>query len=365
MSARCLVLFALFTLVASAAAQDETVLGKKCSEWLTILKEHKETKFRRAALIALEVFGPKTRGVVDGVEEALEKDSEPAIRREAALLLGRMGADAKEAVPYLAEALKKDKSDMVREAAALSLGDKLSEYAHEQVLVLAGALTDSHAGTRAAAAAALNHFGDKARLALPQLAAIAKDKKADRLPRMYAVQILSRLQADQPETGAILIAVAGESEASVSLRVAALEGIGRLEKAGAAELQTLGQLLQDKQVELRRAAAGVLSKIGPPSASLWPQIQGRLQDDDGTVRYQLIHVAGAVAEQEKEAVPALAQVAVKDALVENRLAAIGELGQLGSIANPAAETLANLATQDARAAIREAATAALKKINSK
>src|SRR5262249_2378907 len=110
----------LFTLPRHAQKAD-LVLGKKCAEWLTMLKEHKEVKFRRAALIALEVFGPGTPGVLPGLCEALTRDAEPMIRRETALLLGRMGADAKEAVPHLTEAAKKDRDDAVREAAAEAL----------------------------------------------------------------------------------------------------------------------------------------------------------------------------------------------------------------------------------------------------
>ncbi|MCI0380503.1 MAG: HEAT repeat domain-containing protein, partial [Gemmataceae bacterium] len=97
-------------------AQDEEVLGKKRSEWLAILKEHKEVKFRRAAIIALEVIGPRSRGVLEGLFEALDQDADPEVRREAALTLGRMGADAKGAAEALGEALKRDKADVVREA---------------------------------------------------------------------------------------------------------------------------------------------------------------------------------------------------------------------------------------------------------
>jgi hypothetical protein len=345
-------------------SQDDTVLGKKSVEWLTVLKDHKEVKFRRAALIALEVFGPKTRGVLAGLYEALEKDAESEVRRETALLLGRMGPDAKEAVPYLAEAMKKDKADAVREAAALALGDKLNPFAHEHVLVFAGALKDAHAGTRAAAAAALNSLGDKASLALPQLTEVAKDKKADRLPRVYAVQIVSRLKAEEPEVATLLAGIATETEAPGTVRLAAVEGIGRREKTTKEELQALVQVLTEKSVELRRAAAAALAKLGEQAASMWPQVQPRLQDEDNAVRFQLIRLAGAVARDHKEAVTVLAQVAAKDAHVENRLAAIGELGELGSLAAPAADALAAIAAQDARAALREAAAAALKKVRS-
>ncbi|MCI0683872.1 MAG: HEAT repeat domain-containing protein [Gemmataceae bacterium] len=344
--------------------EDDKIRGLNREGWLTVLKKDKDTKRRRAAVIVLEVYGPKGRGVVTGLCEALEKDGEPEIRREIALLLGRMGPDAKEAVPYLAEALKNDKAGVVREAAALALGDKLSPFAHEQVLVFAGALKDSHAGARAAAAAALNSLGEKAALALPQLTHVAQDKKADRLPRLYAVQIISRLQADQAEAGPLLAGIATDADAPATVRLAALDGLGRRERTSKEEAQALVQVLQDKTVELRRAAAASLATLGEQAAPPWTQVQARLQDADNTVRFQLIRVAGIIARDQKEAVTALAELAAKDAHVENRLAAIGELGQLGPTAASAADALATIAAQDARAALREAAAAALKKIRS-
>lgn len=357
-----LVLVALLAIPAVARSQDDKLGGKTCGEWLVVLKEHKEVKFRRAALVVLEVYGAKTRGVVAGLQEALEKDAEPEIRRDAALLLGRMGPDSKEAVPFLAEALKKDKAAIVREAAALALSDKLNSFAHEQVLVFATALKDTHAGTRAAAATALHVLGDKARLALPQLIEVAKDRKADRVPRLYAVQLVSRLQTDEPDTGSLLVNIVRDDEAAAPIRIAAAEGLGRRDKSTKEELEAIIHLLQQKQLELRRAAATALAKLGEQTAPVWPLVRARLQDDDNTVRFQLIRVAGAVGREQKEAIELLGQLAQKDEHVENRLAAIGELGQLGPAALPAAKVLESLSTQDARAAIREAATAALKKV---
>jgi hypothetical protein len=138
--------------------------------------------------------------------------------------------------------------------------------------------------------------------------------------------------------------------------------MGRLEKTTAADLEALGTTLAEKQVELRRAAAAVLAKLGAQAGALWPQIKARLQDEDITVRFQLIRATGALATHQKEAVGTLAQLALKDGHVENRLAAIGELGQLGPVASDAAEALAGIASQDARAAVRDAAAAALKKV---
>jgi HEAT repeat protein len=359
-------LFVMVVLIAGvpplAAQEEEPVLGKKSSEWLATLKNDKELKRRQASLIALEVFGPRTRGVVPGLIEALARDPEAELRRGVALLLGSMGGDAKEAVPHLCEALKMDKADVVREAAALALAGKLNEFAHEQVLVLAGALKDGHAGTRAAAAEALKNLGDKAAPALPQLLDIARNGKSDRLLRLYAIQIVSRLQEDADVKSKLLMGILEEPAAHATLKIAAMEGLARADKLAAAEVEALGRLLKAPSADLRRAAARALAGHGEQAGPVWAQVQAGLRDDDITVRYQLMRVAGALAGEHKEAIPALTSAALQDAHVENRLAAIQELGQLGPTAAAAGETLRKIAAGDARASIREAAAAALKRI---
>lgn len=354
-----LVVVLCLALGASVAAQEEeVVLNKKRSEWLAILKEHKEVKFKRAALIALEVIGPKSKGVLDGLFAALEKEPNPDIRREVALLLGRMGTDAKGAVDALGQALKMDKDESVREAAALALGGNQSEAAHTQVMILAGALKDKHAGTREAAAAALQKLGEKAKPALPQLTEVALDKKADRFPRLYAIQIISRFGDE--ETAKVLITIlSGEPAAAV--RQAALEGLGRLGEKAAAALPNLIEGLKEKEPELRRAAAVALGKIGPKAKEAWPVIKATYNDSDTAVRHQMIRLAGSLAKEQPQAVALLAEAADKDVNQENRLAAIQELSQLEAAASAAVPTLEKL-LQDPRASIRDAAQAALKKI---
>src|SRR5262245_9132825 len=114
--------------------QEEVVLGKKRSEWLQILKEHKDAKFRRAAVIALGVMGPRVGGVLDGLYGAVDADPDPEVRREIVLMLSRMGPDAKGAADVMGDVLKRDKADTVREAAALSLAGKLNDQAFTQVM---------------------------------------------------------------------------------------------------------------------------------------------------------------------------------------------------------------------------------------
>lgn len=356
-------LVAMCSLLAGVSpGQDEVVLGKKAPEWLTLLKEAKEVRFRRAALIALEVFGPKVPGVIPGLLEALEKEPEPEIRRDVAQLLGRMGADAKGAVEALGVALKNDKSALVREAAARSLGGKLGPHAHSQVQVLAAALQDPHPGTRVAAVETLKDFGDNARPVLAQLLAILKDNKSDRFTRIYAANIVARFKEDATTSVPVLMATVGDPEALAAVREAAADALGRLGPDAAEAVGLLARVLKDKEASVRRAAAVALGQLGEKSLAAWPAVKEALTDSDKAVRHQAIRLAGSFGGQEKSVVAPLAQAALSDEHTENRLAAIQELGELGPIAAPARPILAKIAHGDVRPTVREAAANALKRV---
>lgn len=355
-------LVALFAGTASTAlAQDETIAGKKVSEWVKILKTHKEVKFRRAAVIALEVAGPKVKNVLDTLLEALAKDSEAELRREVAMCLDRMGADAKGAVESLGEALKKDKSEVVREAAARALARGLKDLAHTQVFILAGALKDPHQGTRATAAEALHNLGEKAKPALDQITAAAKEVKNDRFTRLYCVQIVAKW-GDMLAGPPLLFHVAKESDAPAGLREAALDGLSILAPGHMETPKLMSAALGDKQVEIRRAAAGALAKMADKADPVWPAVKRGLQDGDAQVRYQLYRVTANLAKGQKEAVGLLLQAAKKDVTAENRLAAILELGELSTLARSVLKDLQELAENEARPQLREAAQVAVRKI---
>ncbi len=357
----CLGIVACLTCLIGAQ-EEETVLGKKRSEWLKLLKGSKEAKFRRASLIALEVIGPKAGGVVDGILEGDLGGWPGGVHLGADLSEGDVSRPAQ-----LRLLVKKDKADIVREASARSLG-KLADQAESQVLILAGALADKHAGTRAAAAETLNELGDKARPALPHLLKVLGDKNADRFTRTYAALILVRFDDEFRTIIPALGAVLADKDAPLSVREAAADAMGRLGGGtGAHAAEGLAKILASKteKAELRRAAAIALGKVGAKVDSSWPAAKIALQDADNSLRYQAIRLAGRLAKEvmnERAAVSALADVAAKDDNTENRLAAIQELGQLGAAAADAVQTLTRLASGDSRASIREAAEDALKKI---
>src|SRR5262245_38500436 len=74
-----------------AADEDDPVAaGRKASEWLEMLRSDPAPKRRQAALIALEIVGPKARKVLPGIANAVRKDAEESVRAAAAQTLGRM-----------------------------------------------------------------------------------------------------------------------------------------------------------------------------------------------------------------------------------------------------------------------------------
>jgi len=352
-----------FTAQSSGQAGDK-IQGKTAVEWIETLKTNKEARFRRVALIVLEVYGPRKEGVLPAITAALEADEDAQVRREAAMLLGRIGEEGKGSIYALADALKKDKSELVREAAAQALGSKtLNKFADEQVRVLAEALTDAHAGTRAAAAEAILKLGDKAAPALPALTALAKDAAKDRFSRQFALKCLSRLATDDRDIAQMFADILRDKSAPLAVREEAAEGLGRSTVAADRVVPPLAELLNDPVLEIRKAVAISLTRQGKDADIAWPKVEEALKGPDQVVRYQLIRLTGQIAKVREQAIDALVERAKFDANVENRLAAIQELGDLpGANTTTALEVLVQ---SDTNAAIRTAAEASLKKLESK
>lgn len=343
----------------------DSYLGKTSAEWVKILREDKNPKRRRVSLLALEAIGVKPTGVMPGLLDALREDPDPEIRQEIALLLGRIGPDAKGAAAALGERLANDKNERVRQAAATALGAKLIKDAATQVRTLAAALKDKHEGTRRAAAETLKNLGEPAEGAVPELIVLAKDATADRFSRVYALQIISLWGGEDKGTGPALMQALAEKDAHPTVRQAAAEGLGRLGGDDPATVTALGTALTSAPPEVRRSAAAALGQLSAKAGPAWQGIKTTLEDrkgDSGT-RYPLIRTAAALAKANADAVPVLAKLAQDDDAAENRLAAIQELGDLGPTATAAIPVLQGIAQGDARATLREAAQAALKKIN--
>jgi HEAT repeat protein len=363
MAGRLLLSLALFLGLAHAAPAGDFG-GKTAGEWLKLLREDKNPKVRSIAVLALSTIGPKVTGVTTGLLDALREDPEPEIRREIALQVGRLATDIKGATEALGDRLVNDKNELVRQAAATALGGKLAEKAEGQVSNLVKALKDKHEGVRRAAAETLKNMGEKAKPAVPALIEVAKDPSGDRFTRIYAITVIGQWGKENKGTGPALAVVIVEKDAHITVRQAAAEGLGRLGGDFPPGIEALGKGLLDGPPELRRSVAITLGQVGKHAGPAWPAIKATLQDkkSDSTTRFALIRAAASVAKEHADAVGELLKLAEFDDAVENRLAAIQELGELGAVAAAAAKDLQRIAGNDARAAIREAAAAAHKKI---
>ena len=356
----------------AAEDPDPTVpgTGQKVSYWVTTLKESKELRLRRAALIAFEIAGPAPRGVLAAINQALKSDPEESIRMESAKLLGRLYAKAKDAkmeltptIESLTEALDKDKSNRVREAAAMALG-KAGPDARWAVPVLAKALKEPNESLRREVAESLGRLGPEAHQARVELADLLKDKQSDRISRSSAAFALGQLGAFDAATSVpVLSESLNDNGTPAEVRKAAAEALGVLGPDARAAAVHLGAALKDKNLDVRRAAAVALDRLGKEAKPAFAAMKEALRDEDRAVRSQVIHALGNVGRETPEVVPLLID-ATQDKVTEVRLTAIYALAAVGPAAKAAIPVLTN-ASRDGQPALRDAATEALKKIQEK
>jgi HEAT repeat protein len=370
MSCRFVVLTALALGMLSGPAWGQPkVLGKTQAEWIKILEEHKETRFRRAAVLALksEEFA-RTPELKAALTQAMTSDKEPEVRREVAAALGDFKGEAKDMIDALAQRLEKDDNAKVREAAARSLG-RLAEFAGIHVPRLGQALKDADPATRTAAAEALIAFGDKAREVFPQLTEAALDPKNEVFMRIYAVRILAKHSARGDKTAEVLATILSEKSAALDLRQMTATALGLLGPQGLAGVAALAQAFEDDRPgekqdkdqfqELRRTAGAALGKVGPKAVAALPAVVKVMHDPDVALRAQAVRLTGVFGKDNAEVATHLVQLLKEERNAEVLVAVIQESAELGI--QPAVEQLTALA-EDPRMTIRDAARVSLKKL---
>ena len=343
------------------ADDDPSVAGKKVSEWTKLLEKDETPRVRRAAVIALGIAGPKTPGVVGTLAQALRKDKEAEVRREAVQVLRDMGDNALDALPALLEALREDSDDGVRQTAAVALG-RIAKNARSAVVPLTAALKDKHPGTRAAAAESLGQFGREANDATEELVVCLLDKSNDRFVRSYAAISLGRIKGDPDTVVPALVKVLGE-DLHMELRDTLIESLGQYGGRAAEATPLLIKFAKEPTANTRRKAVVTLGRIGREASSAVPTLCELLKakESDKVLLSAVIRTLGAFGKEARDAVPDLVEKCKGDVLLEVRLAAIEELGNIGPDAKLAVGIL-TIAQKDGRADVREAAGESLKKI---
>ncbi|MBI1916124.1 MAG: HEAT repeat domain-containing protein [Planctomycetes bacterium] len=413
---------ALLAAAGTARPQDETdriVRGKKASEWMQILRTHKDPRTRRIALIALDQAGPQTRKIFDTIGAALRDDKEIAVRQGAALTLGRLGAKALDertfinipivaGVEALAFAIKHDKSPVIREAAAAALARIASSVkdapaeVRATVPTLAAALKDESPDVRVAAADGLGAIGsdaDKAVTALIQAVRDNKGKEGIRV-RTYLVSALGRIGKPSSSAVDILVDQAFEAEpAGVppqvhgELRRAAVTALGLIGNPEA--LPPLAKLLEDamtvrevkvkddrgervlrqvKDLQMTRIAMTALNHYGFERKSVLPTLlKATAIEQDQYVRCQALHAIGQLGKElgadlggQRKAVLTAFRNGMADKINDVALASILSLGELGrGIIGADYEVVRDdlkRATRAPQRAISDAATSVLKQL---
>lgn len=347
--------------------------GRKASAWAAVLKEDSSVRKRQAAVVALgQIWADfKYPPALPAVGKAVRNDPSPAVRARAAAVLGNLRRDdAKGALTDLTEALKAEKEPDVRKELVTSLG-RFGELALPAVGPLTGALKDADPGTRAAAAEALGRVGREAASAAPDLLPMLKE--TDKALRQAAVFALGRVgTADTPAVGPALAGMAaGEKEPEVRRElVVALGLLG--DKAEPVALALAGGLA-DADAETRqlacRSLAGFGSAVGPALAAL---LKAAAADPDKNVRIDAWRAVGnALGPGGMLAhIPLLADRLAADPDFEVRITVADELGALGPLPEdgPHRKDVAaalRKAQADAQVKVREAATAALRKVERK
>jgi HEAT repeat protein len=219
-------------------------------------------RFATAFLVASLMHG-SVRADVDSLIRDLGSN-DPEVRRLAAKQLSEKGEDAKEAFAALAKALKDDDVYVRRFAvqAIGSIGDKTPGV----IPALSGALKD---GNKRVVDAAVEALGKVGAAGVKPLTELVKDKNADTMLRVKAVQGVGRAGKAAKEAVPTLMAVVKDggkrNDASViTLRTEAANALGEIGPEAKEAVKTLEDLNGDKGVRdqgLKRAVQQALRKI--------------------------------------------------------------------------------------------------------
>lgn len=348
-----------------AAQEDPIVRGRTVSEWFRLIREESNPQRRLAALMIIDSqAGPNVPIVLPNLLREVGENSDPGIRRRIVSLLPRYRDRGDEITKAFRSALAKDADPRVREAAASAIPKLDRTTAITLIPDLAEALKDQATEVRAAAAQTIGILAQAdAQIALetiPQLTAALKDPSEEvRFQSAYALSQLGSSAAASAEALAEMYL----TDREIRNRKEAAKALASIGPKAASVTEKLLKGLEDPHPEIRQSAAFALGRLqGEPDRAL-PALLRAARDPNVSVRCLAVHAIGAYGKSATHLIPELIDILRRDEVADVRLAAIEELASFGPDARPALEAL-RLASKDGRAAIREAALAALKKIES-
>ena len=302
--------------------------------------------------------------IVIAFREAILTDKAERVRLRVANLAKDMRlAQLQTLVPTLGEVMQNDKDPAVR-LAALEAVMKAGDKGKTIINIVVALFKDSDTAIRANSAELIGRIGPEAKAAIPGLILLLKDSEAS--VRLAATFSLGRVGSDGLLAINELCQLLG-NDSDIPVRKEAARAFALLGSPAKAAIPVLGKAIrEDKSEEVRQAALIALGKFGADVKLVVADVLEVMKNDkDKNVRAYAVHTLGnSLGGGLKDYVKELATQLSKDPEGEVRLAIVQELGALGPDAKDALPQL-GVASSDVQLAVRDAAKAAVKRINAK
>ena len=219
-------------------------IGKPALNAVLKSLKHKNPQVREQAARCLGImatkgsFGHRRKAVITALKKATQ-DPDDTVSKRATHALGAFGADGTPAIAALIKNLK-HKDYLVRFAAADSLGN-LGPKASSAIPALIKAMKDRNWPVKRSVAIALGKMGPLGFWAVPTLVRSLKNQRDILPPDAYTLEKVKAV-----------------------VRQSIVEAIGNIGPMAGAVIPTLVQVaINDSSVDVRRAAAEALAKLGP------------------------------------------------------------------------------------------------------
>jgi HEAT repeat protein len=265
------------------AAQTLAGMGARASDAaasLTKAIDDPSPDVRASALDALAAAGPPA-DAAPKLRDAVAAP-EPAVRAAAARAMGRLTAPGDDVVGDLLKCLTDPVGD-VRAEAAIAIG-RLASDAARCVPALVVLLDDADLRARASAAQAIGAFGTAARDAASDLRRSLAH--GDPWVRLGAAMSLARVEPRAPEPWETFGRLVLDANRDVRRRTVLSLGVLRREEA----VPLLTERLDDRDADVRKAAAQALGDMGPAAAAAIPSLEAMTK-----ARYQGVADAARAA----------------------------------------------------------------------
>jgi HEAT repeat protein len=274
---------------------------------------------RAAAAQALGKMGAEGRVALPALAQAA-LDGDRDVRRKALHALVIIGPQ-----PFLAAPLIKAFQSDDEEISALA-GEvlaKMQRLPTESAPALQAALASRKPGVRGFAARALGTIGPDARDAAAALQGVIHDKNRD--VRLAAIEALGKIGPETGTLGALLETVEDGDPAIADTAAEALEAWGG---PGAADISVLAKALASNRVRTRLLAIEILAKAGVEARTAVAALSRALTDSDARIRGHAAATLGKIGPRAWAAAPALARV-LRDKDIGVRKKAAAALGAMG------------------------------------